>query len=163
MALLYFSKSSQLMKLLQLMTTLLISPQVLTKLEHVFVVPHTLPPIRTHDHHIPLQPNQEPVSVRPYQYPYYQKAEIEKKVKEFLDSGLICPSTSPFSSSVLLVKKDDGGWWFCVDYRALNNITIKDKYLIPVIDKLLNELHGSPVFFQARSPCQIPSYTSSRD
>ena len=83
--------------------------QVLTEFEHVFAVPHTLPPVRTHDHHIPLQPNQEPVSVRPYRYPYYQKAEIEKMVKEFLDSGLIRPSTSPFSSPVLIVKKADGG------------------------------------------------------
>ena len=84
--------------------------QVLTEFEPVFIVPHTLPPVRTHDHHIPLQPNQEPVVFRPYRYPYYQKAEIEKMLKEFLDLGLICPSTSPFSSSVLLVKKADGGW-----------------------------------------------------
>ncbi|XP_028115673.1 uncharacterized protein LOC114313491 [Camellia sinensis] len=120
--------------------------QILTEFEHVFAIPNTLPPIRTHDHHIPVQPNQEPMSVRPYRYPYYQKTKIERMVKEFLDSGLIRPSTSPFSSPVLLVKKADGGWRFCVDYRALNNITIKDKYPIPVIDELLDELHGSRYF-----------------
>ncbi|CAL5444953.1 unnamed protein product [Camellia sinensis] len=61
--------------------------QILTEFEHVFAVPNISPPIRTHDHHIPLQPNQEPVSVRPCRYPHYQKAEIERMVKEFLDSG----------------------------------------------------------------------------
>ncbi|KAK1583474.1 hypothetical protein Q3G72_024086 [Acer saccharum] len=120
--------------------------QILTEFDHIFVTPSHLPPFRQHDHQIPLAPNQAPVSVRPYRYPHYQKSKIKKMVKEMLDSSIIHPSCSPFSSPVLLVKKADRGWRFYVDYRALNNITIKDKYSILVIDELLDKLHGAKYF-----------------
>ncbi|XP_035843990.1 uncharacterized protein LOC118490448 [Helianthus annuus] len=106
--------------------------ELLKKYDRVFQEPRGLPPVRFQDHHIPLMPNTRPVSSRPYRQPYYQKSEIEKQVRELLHQGLIRPSHSPFASPVLLVKKSDGTWRFCVDYRALNDITIKDKYPIPI-------------------------------
>ncbi|KAJ8752156.1 hypothetical protein K2173_003764 [Erythroxylum novogranatense] len=109
-----------------------IHPQIqklLVSYSQVFKQPQQLPPISHQDHHIPLLEGSKPVSVRPYRYPFYQKTEIEKMVQELLTTGLIRPNRSPFSSPVLLVKKFDGSSRFC--------------FPIPIIDELLDELHGS--------------------
>ena len=120
--------------------------QVLSEYESVFDVPKELPPKRAHDHKIPLVPNTPHVIIRPYKHPPNQKDAIEVMVKELLDSGVIRNSQSPFSSPIVMVKKKDGTWRMCVDYRQLNKATVKDKFPIPVVEELIDELHGSKFF-----------------
>ncbi|XP_028754553.1 uncharacterized protein LOC114714022 [Neltuma alba] len=117
--------------------------EVIANYSDVFAVPHGLPPERSREHSIDLLPGTSPVKVRPYRYPVSQKDEIERMVEELLSEGLIQPSVSPFSAPVILVKKKDGTWRFCVDYRALNSVTVKDAFPMPTVDELLDELHGS--------------------
>jgi len=109
-----------------------------------FDPPSGLPPSRSCDHTIPLIEGATPVNVRPYRYPPAVKDEIERQVADMLKAGIIQHSISPFSSSVLLVKKKDHTWRFCVDFRHLNAITGKCKYPVPVINEFLDELaHAS--------------------
>ncbi|XP_071905722.1 uncharacterized protein [Coffea arabica] len=120
--------------------------QLLNDYDDVFQEPSGLPPERLHDHKILLKNGTEPVNVRPYRYPTFQKGEIEKLVAEMLACGIIRPSSSPFSSPVVLVKKKDGSWRMCVDYRQLNSATVKNKFPIPLIEELLDELFGAKFF-----------------
>lgn len=114
--------------------------QLLEKFADLFAAPTELPPSRDCDHSIPLVQGAAPVQMRPYRYAPALKTEIEKQVQEMLDNGIIQKSSSPFSSSVILVKKKDNTWRFCVDYRHLNAITVKTKYHVPIIDEFLDEL-----------------------
>jgi hypothetical protein len=99
-----------------------------------------LPPSRSCDHGIPLIAGAQPFVIRPYRYPPALKTEIEAQIANMLAEGIIRPSSSPFSSSVVMTRKKDGTWHFCVDYRFLNVLTIKSKYPVPIIDEFLDEL-----------------------
>lgn len=119
---------------------------LLLEYQDIFEEPRGLPPSRTHDHRIVLKEGASPVNSRTYRHPAVQKDVIEQMVGEMLRTGVIRNSASSFTSSVILVKKKDHTWRMCIDYRALNNITLKDKFPIPLIEELLDELHGSVIF-----------------
>jgi hypothetical protein len=120
---------------------------LLSKHQTVFSTPQGLPPSRgVHDHSIPLVPGSLPPNIRPYCHPFAQKNEIEKMVQEILTAGVIHPSTSPYSSPVIMVLNKEGSWRMCPDFRALNKLTIKYKFPIPIIDDLLDELSGAQFF-----------------
>ena len=112
---------------------------LLAEFSNIFDEPRNLPLTCRHDHCIMILPGKSSANAQPYQYPYLQKDEIERIIKEMLETGVIRPNCNLYSSPVLLVRKKDGTRRICVDYRALNGITIKDKYLIPIVDELLDE------------------------
>jgi hypothetical protein len=109
-------------------------------------IPPGRPPDRGFEKTIELEERAKPMITPPYRHPRRFKDEIEKEIKEFLAMGHIRPSSSPFSSSVVLVLKKDGAMRLCIDYRSFNKKTIKNWYPIPCIDELIDELHGA-VFF----------------
>ncbi|XP_062187935.1 uncharacterized protein LOC133891241 [Phragmites australis] len=116
------------------------------KFAEIFEEPTGLPPKRSFEHTIPLLPGAQPFKLRPYRYNPAQKDEIEKQIKDLLQNGMIQTSSSPFASPALLVKKKGGDWRLCVDYRRLNALTVKNKYPLPIIDELLDELAGAKWF-----------------
>jgi hypothetical protein len=120
---------------------------ILSKHQVVFSTPRGLPPsCGVQDHSIPLVPGILPPNIRPYHHPFSQKNEIEKTVQELLNARVIHPSMSPYSSLVVMVLKKEGSWHMCPNFHALNKLTIKDKFPIPIIDDLLDELSGAQFF-----------------
>ena len=91
-------------------------------------IPPGLPPQRAYDHHIVLEANTQPTNQPAYRASAADNDEIRKQVNEMLDKGWIQPCTSSFASPVPLVKKHDGSMRMCVDYRALNKLTVKDNH-----------------------------------
>ena len=131
----------------------LISPGQLESILHEYqdrfpeTLPDGLPPERNVAHAIELEPGHQPVDKPIYRLSPAERAEIQRQVREGIRRGIIEPSTSPYGAPVLFVSKPDGSLRMCVDYRALNKLTIKNKYPLPRIDDLLDSLHGASVFF----------------
>jgi hypothetical protein len=137
--------------------------------EYLDVFPDELPgmpPDRDVEFVIELQPGTAPISKRPYRMPPKELAELKTQLQELLDKGYIRPSSSPWGCPALFVKKKDGSLRMCVDYRPLNAVTIKNKYPLPRVDVLFDQLAGAKVFskIDLRSsyhqikirPCDIP-------
>lgn len=109
-------------------------------------IPPVQPPDRGFEHTIELGPSVQAVITTPYRHPNAYKDEIERVIKELLALGHIRPSSSPFASSVVLVKKKDGTLHMCIDYWALNRMTLKNRYTISCIDEMMDELRGAKYF-----------------
>jgi hypothetical protein len=117
--------------------------------EYVDVFPDELPgmpPDRDIEFAIELQPGTAPISKRTYQMPPTELAELKKQLQELLDKVFIRPSTSPWGCTSLFVKKKDESLRLCIDYRPLNAVTINNKYPLPHIDVLFDQLVGAKVF-----------------
>jgi hypothetical protein len=119
---------------------------VLDKFPDVFSEPSDMPPKRDCDHAITLLPDAKVVNQRYYRLPHHQKDAMEDIIKTMIQNKVIRPSISPYSSPAIMVKKKDSAWRFCNDFRKLNAQTVKNKFPIPVIEDLLDELHGSKIF-----------------
>ncbi|GJV06574.1 putative reverse transcriptase domain-containing protein [Tanacetum coccineum] len=104
-----------------------------------------LPPPRQVEFHIDLIPVC-PVRVAPYHLAPSEMKELSKQLQELLEKGFIRPSSSPWGAPVLFVKKKDGSFRMCIDYRELNKLTIKNRYPLPRIDDLFDQLQGSRVY-----------------
>jgi hypothetical protein len=99
-----------------------------------------------------LEEEGKPMITPPYRHPNRFKDDIEKEIKELLAMGHIIPRNNPFASYVVLVLKKDVTMRMCIDYRDFNKKTMKNRYPIPYIDELMDELHGE-VFFSKIDLC----------
>nr|ABA97610.1 retrotransposon protein, putative, Ty3-gypsy subclass [Oryza sativa Japonica Group] len=105
-----------------------------------------MPPDRDIEFIIDLIPGTAPISKRPYRMLVNELEEHKKQIRELQEKGFVRPSSSPWGAPVLFVKKKDGSMRMCVDYRSLNEVTIKNKYPLPRIDDLFDQLKGAKVF-----------------
>jgi hypothetical protein len=95
---------------------------------------------------IELKPDTTPIYKTPYRMATPELAELKEYIMELLEKGFIHPSSSPWGAPIIFVLKKDGTQMLCVDYHALNEVTVKNKYLLPRIDDLFDRLYGACVF-----------------
>ncbi|GKD06746.1 putative reverse transcriptase domain-containing protein [Tanacetum coccineum] len=105
-----------------------------------------LPPVRQVEFQIDLIPGAAPVARTPYRLAPSEMQELSDQLQELADRGFIRPSTSPWGAPVLFLKKKDGSFRICIDYRELNKLTVKNRYPLPRIEDLFDQLEGSSVY-----------------
>jgi hypothetical protein len=105
-----------------------------------------MPPDREVEFVIDLLPGTTPISKRPYMMSVEELKELKKQLTELQEAGYIRSSSSPWGALVLFVQKKDGSQRMCVDYRSLNDVTVKNKYLLPRIEDLFDQMRGARVF-----------------
>jgi hypothetical protein len=105
-----------------------------------------MPPERKVEFAIELLPGTAPISKRAYRVSGPEFVELKKQIDELSEKGYIRPSTSPWAAPILFVEKKDGTRRMCIDYRALNEVTIKNKYPLPRIEDLFDQLRGASMF-----------------
>ncbi|GJQ92511.1 putative nucleotidyltransferase, ribonuclease H [Tanacetum coccineum] len=105
-----------------------------------------LPPVRQVEFQINLIPGAAPVARAPYRLAHSEMQELSNQLQELSGRGFIRPSTSPWGAPVLFVKNKDGSLRICIDYRELNKLTVKNRYPLPKIDDLFDQLQGSSVY-----------------
>ena len=109
-------------------------------------LPKELPPDRGVNHRIPTKEGHKPYARSPYRLSPEERSELRKQLTDLIDAGKIRPSSSPYGAPVLFVRKSDGTLRLCVDYRMLNRDTIKDKYPLPNMQDVIDQLQGAKVF-----------------
>ncbi|GJV28232.1 putative reverse transcriptase domain-containing protein [Tanacetum coccineum] len=107
-----------------------------------------LPLTRQVEFQIDLVPGAAPVARAPYRLAPFKIKELSEQLKELFDKGFIRPSSSPWGAPILFVKKKDRSFQMCIDYRELNKLTLKNRYPIPRIDDLFDQLQGSSVYLK---------------
>jgi hypothetical protein len=119
--------------------------------EFLYVFPEDLPGLpleRDVEFVIELKPGMAPISRRSYRMPLNELAELKTQLQDLLEKGFIRPSSSPWGCPAIFVKKKDQTLRMCVDYRSLNEVTIKNKYPLPRIDILFDQLTGARYFLR---------------
>jgi hypothetical protein len=121
--------------------------QLLQKHKQIFQgTPKGLPPKRSVDHKIELEAGSKPPFGPIYHMSPLELEEAKHQLMDLLARGLAQPSKSPYGTPILFVRKANGKLRMCVDYRAPNKLTVKNRYPLPRIDELLDRLHGASVF-----------------
>jgi hypothetical protein len=105
-----------------------------------------MPPDREVEFVIDILPGTAPISKRLYRMSVEELKELKKQLTELQEAGYVCPSSSPWGAPVLFVQKKGGSQRMCVDYKSLNDVTIKNKYPLPRIEDLLDQMRGARVF-----------------